>query len=401
MKFLVLNKAEKKSNDSLLFSNVIKLLSEKNNQITTNSSEKDIDCIFLFNKELLSRALKVKKELHIPIIFVTSNSNIVSNYVLETKNVDHIFIYKDKVENTIFPTIRCNYFNMPYFIADEYNMNEEEDDESEIQPMIYVNLCEEKAGDDVSLKLIKVLNRIENCDIVLNSNNRNLSKILNKNITISSDCDVEYLVKKSDLVIGSGYAALYGALFNKPTIVAGKDGYGGIVTKDNLSMHYENFFQGRIGGTSNELIPDLLLIEDLAHLSNIESYDFLNMDDLLLELREFNINAFFKAVNNVIEANNIIKVNKTNADLIFSPDFSLINTNEKKYLIMNNYTGFLLDEISYEEYMVIEHFEKGNSIVDLFKKNKPNKKINALIDKFINNKVLIGKKYREIIQKTN
>lgn len=69
---------------------------------------------------------------------------------------------------------------------------------------------------------------------------------------ISSDKEISEVVNEADLIIGAGGMAREGVLHQKPVIVVGEYGFGGLVTPDTLHIQYSNSFKGKINGIREE-----------------------------------------------------------------------------------------------------------------------------------------------------
>lgn len=69
---------------------------------------------------------------------------------------------------------------------------------------------------------------------------------------ITPECNIGDLMEDADLVIGSKSVAREGVLRQKPVIIIGTYGSGGLLTPDTVAEHYRNGFIGKIGGKQNE-----------------------------------------------------------------------------------------------------------------------------------------------------
>lgn len=73
-------------------------------------------------------------------------------------------------------------------------------------------------------------------------------------------------------------------MLGKPCIVIGEQGYGGLITPQNLSQQFANKFQGRIGGSLNEYIPLNLIMNDIQYVQNTEKSK--NIDCIIIKNKE-------------------------------------------------------------------------------------------------------------------
>lgn len=67
-------------------------------------------------------------------------------------------------------------------------------------------------------------------------------------VFIREDFEMDTLIENANLIVGSKYVAMQGALHRKPVIVVGEFGSGGLLTLNNVEEQYNNNFAGEIGG---------------------------------------------------------------------------------------------------------------------------------------------------------
>jgi len=107
-----------------------------------------------------------------------------------------------------------------------------------------------------------------------------LEQVANDHITLlTNTSDYTLYFPECELLIGSESAAAHGLLSNIPVIVAGKQGFGGLVTEDNLISFLPNRFSGRPGGHLAERIPPALLVQEIMYV--LEVMNTKELDDLL------------------------------------------------------------------------------------------------------------------------
>lgn len=107
-----------------------------------------------------------------------------------------------------------------------------------------------------------------------------LEQVANDHITLlKNTSDYTLYFPECELLIGSESAAAHGILSNIPVIVAGKQGFGGLVTEDNLISFLPNRFSGRPGGHFAERIPPALLIQEMMYV--LEVMNTKELDNLL------------------------------------------------------------------------------------------------------------------------
>lgn len=91
---------------------------------------------------------------------------------------------------------------------------------------------------------------------------------------ICSGCNMDALVFNASLVIGSESVALKGVLLQKPVLVVGRYGSGGLLTPENLIDQYHTGFLGRLHGEKDEYFS----LEQLMH--DIEKSRYLSKQAL-------------------------------------------------------------------------------------------------------------------------
>lgn len=90
-----------------------------------------------------------------------------------------------------------------------------------------------------------------------------LKNISNENILFSDYC-VDNLIKGNhDIFISSGPGISDLLFLERPILIVGSKGYGGLLSMKNFNQHIDCDFSGRIGGDENEPIPEQLLIKDI------------------------------------------------------------------------------------------------------------------------------------------
>lgn len=72
-----------------------------------------------------------------------------------------------------------------------------------------------------------------------------------------------------DLLVTSGAMAAKALLSDIPVIVAGKCGFGGLVTANNLPAFVASAFNGRPGGYTGERISPALLLQEISYVADI------------------------------------------------------------------------------------------------------------------------------------
>jgi hypothetical protein len=104
-----------------------------------------------------------------------------------------------------------------------------------------------------------------------------------------------------DLLIGTGRVVIKGILSNLPVIVAGKCGFGGLVTTDNFISFLPNHFSGRPGASPGERISPILLAQEINYV-----FEVMNTKELedLITISSDHLNVF--CWNNLINSFEVI-----------------------------------------------------------------------------------------------
>ena len=120
-------------------------------------------------------------------------------------------------------------------------------------------------GYSLLYQFVPLLNALASSEFAVFHNEKPLLPLFNKNVSFISrkETDFETLFSESDLIIGSGETIYKGIASEKPCIVVGERGYGGVVILQNFDWQLKTNFQGRIGGYLNEHIPVALLTNDI------------------------------------------------------------------------------------------------------------------------------------------
>lgn len=213
----------------ILYSTFWKMFSQKGIHVV-NSGECP-DCRLVLGNRIESALQELSRD-GIPCIRTVFRSDIAMNFAIDESMVDFTFIVKDLDINILCP-YRQTTAEIPVpFIFDDI----EEQTDTEYAYDIYVNTGEFLYSDSALFKILRTLNRFTRYKIDVCTRNENLKAIVNGNITLSdSSSDIEEHVRRSRIVIGSGYAVLYALKYHKPFVVVGERGYGGIPKDVNLN----------------------------------------------------------------------------------------------------------------------------------------------------------------------
>lgn len=364
MKVSLVNTAQKSSKYDTLYNTVHNMLIAKNG-IEIVKTDDYADCIICVG-DISSEVIKRKQSAQISIIRFLYRSDVSKHFHTNETLVDFTFWVNDLDINILYP-----YLQTSTKIAVPFDFHQIEGTSNNNNKYdIYVNTGEFLYADSALFKILRTLNRLTQYTIDICSKNTNLRNILNSNITISdSSSSIEQHVIQSKMVIGSGYAILYAIKHNKPFIVIGERGYGGVPTETNILQYYYEFFQGTIGGRLDGALPENLVYEDIINI-------FAKGQNNSSALAEILSSTNKELENNIIakiteETKHIQALNMT--DLKFNADYTIIQGNGI-YWLLNRFTRFIIKKLEPTEFEVI------NNVLQLKKETsiKQNLELNAI-----------------------
>lgn len=108
----------------------------------------------------------------------------------------------------------------------------------------------------VLLRTIILLNSMSDYHInLIYSGERDISGMLCNHMSVCREEEVYSILNNVDLVIGSKHLALEGIFNEKPVVVLGDGGLGGVVTSETVMEMYRNGFIGKTGDDIDEYFP--------------------------------------------------------------------------------------------------------------------------------------------------
>lgn len=87
------------------------------------------------------------------------------------------------------------------------------------------------------------------------------------------------IIKNANLIIGAGDVARDGILHQKPCIVVGNYGLGGLVNMATFRSHFDNNFKGRIDGKEEEYFSLERLENEIKQSESITSQELKMMSN--------------------------------------------------------------------------------------------------------------------------
>lgn len=350
-----------------------------------NKDEK-YDCIIVFNKKYLKSVSKITRIVKIPILYIFCQSDMPTEYLVEWTEFESMIILKDKVHDIRFSLPpNCELVQMPsIYIAKKYNKSI-----GEKYPILFVDIDNDYLKELIIFRLLLLLNRINNYRVVLYTRINNCKLLFNNHVTIIRDFTlVEEYIRKSSLVIGSGYSILKALYYKKKTIVVGEKGYGGIVSSKNIVYHYLNFFQGRNGGKYDEMIPINLLKNDInKEICSVEKNKIIK---ILRKLENDNLIFFMSLINKVISAFQLV-IEQQDTLLFILNSNCIIEKVGNQFGLFWKFSGILFAKMNESEYTVIMKFVKGATIDNVIKESPEEymMEIKAFLYELVENKIIV------------
>lgn len=373
MKILLIYNAIEESEKRVL--NTIKELLLKFNHTVVPILGKDLKIVnynefslaLIYNSLLTKKTLKTIETALVPKILILEESKIFHSYISQPNLFDKIILLKDRdVKITEYlPRVLTEYIHYPLCPSNKETKSQKVNERFKIFIAFNSNYA-----DELLIRIAPVINHLSSFDYKIVSKQKKLPKIFNDNITLVSCKSFNREMEGSDLVIGNGFTVLEAILSEKPVIVIGDNGFGGLVKSQMIETQYQKFFSGRIGGEIDEKIPAKFLIDDILRVLYIEEEErqqLISQNKAFLEQQQKNIsqtlnNILLKVVNDYSE----IKNNLMNCQLIISKDFELIPFFDGYVvsMIKTNYSHSLIDKESFE---IIKQFKEGNKVITVMK----------------------------------
>lgn len=241
--------------------------------------------------------------------------------------------------------------------------------------------------------LIPLLNTLVNVDIYITFDRFRILPFYNTNIFLLKRnlAEIDSIIETCDLIIGSGEAVTRTITLKKPCIIVGERGYGGILNNDVFNYQYIHNFQGRIGGSLEEYIPENLILEDINTVFSYKEsvlYDLTSSNYNLLQNQQSQIkNRWRQCLSDIIK--NSSDSNMIDSIIHISKDYALIHLSDEIYIISEVHTRKIHSQIGKDEADIINLFAGGNYLQQAISNSAFSDKPELIID-FV--KILITEK---------
>ena len=247
-------------------------------------------------------------------------------------------------------------------------------------------------------RLVPLLNTLVNFKINILYGDKPLPHIFNSNINLleKSKADVEKVFEESDIVIGSGNNARLAVSKCKPCIIAGEQGYGGIIDPESFELQHVNDFRGRLGGHLNEHLPEKLILEDILDLLEWDQEkvnEIVQANRQLLKKGNGRVQKQFSGlIEKVVKGHQLLNGQIACACLKLSGAFSIAPFSEGKYVLANAQTRQVHSHIEKEEAGIIRLFEAGSTVKEAMLKSGYEEEpglFNRFVHELVNEKILV------------
>jgi hypothetical protein len=385
MKILFLSDAYK-STHHILIQGICEALEQNGHVIETHpEGVNSCDSILVLNRKKLKQYVSIFKSIKVPVFYLLCYSDLEREYT-ESDTITQTIIFKDIVADVSHFTMAfCVHSDMllPHITIPSKKVNKE-------KKVIYVNIDTCYLGELTFLKLLPVLNRLTDCTVFYQSKAGVGRHWLNKHIQRVSDRqDVQELISKANLVIGSGFAAYSAIRQQKKTIVVGERGFGGIVTAETMAYHLSCFFQGRNGGKLDEYIPFPLLVKAIGdEIPNVEG-----ACEQLLLLQKMNETRFIGAIEAIVSNSQSICINDASLTYIINPMLDIIKIKNRLWIVNRSF----LKQYKYinesEAAVILSFSQATQTVADVLSRfsSEYQDEIREYIEELIAEKILVPK----------
>ena len=177
MKILFLSHLYKGKHD-LLVRGISEALNSQDCLVVHEPIETEVyDCILVFNRKALEKHEDMLREKQSPVIYMFCLSDVAKEYTVSNV-VDQTVVFKDK-------SLNINYLSNAFFLYEDMvfpTYNQRESTSCKDKPMIYVRIENDYLNELTFIKLLPLLNRMENFMIHYQSDNGIDRILINRHI---------------------------------------------------------------------------------------------------------------------------------------------------------------------------------------------------------------------------
>lgn len=339
----------------LYFTNKNYYITEWASNIVTSYMEIDYDCIISYNY------LKLKKiQYNCPKIWIGSinhhNCPIKDLIKIPSEFDAHFSIdssYTDLINNNI-----KKIFRRLFLISETSPVR------SATRKQGIVNVLIDLNNINYLLSILPSLNELTNIYFTILADSK-YKELINQNIQIKPKNKIAIL-SDYDIVIANQMTAASAIMEGIKCIVIGDKGYGGIITENNIEDLYNIYFNGRMGGYLNEIIPQEKLKEDILSIINNDSSFQEKITNKLINIKNSNLKKFVKLICDLIDNYNILKNSFEEVSLIQSKCYKFVKMGDT-WAIFDIYSKYHFS-IGRDEYDIIKKFKKRSKVKDVINK---------------------------------
>ena len=330
-----------------------------------------IDIVMTYTQKGLNQIKGLTQQANAPIIHLVNTENLEEEYPDNITPINKIILAGSTNIEVLQSEIATPIFLPP--VAPKIKCTDTEETENKKQRILVDIKTTRTNGYSLLYRLAPLFNTMINSEITVLVDKKPLLPLFNKNVSLilRKEADVEKLLSESDLIIGSGDSIYKGIALEKPCIVVGEQGYGGIVTPQNFDLQHKANFQGRIGGYLNEFVPEDLLADDIERIEKVAKEEVLKNASELKELlgkefeavkKQWNI-CFSTAIHQYRQQKN----NLLHTKLKLSDTFILIGFSEEKFVLTCQTTRKVHSDFGKAEADIINAFRGGCVVQDALK----------------------------------
>lgn len=351
-------------------------------EIVNISTESSFDMIIAFNKDALLVVTDFASIRVIPIVYILcdieknlvwNHSGVIKNFIIGTSDYQlPYYILQDK-DYCLVPPI----FNLKGYRQKKVSRSNLE----KLHLLFHVN-------DKLLLSLVPEINKMIYYKAIIICDNYSLFRdMFNPSIQVFKNEKVSLpeQISQTDIFIGEKSGAAHSIHVCKSTIIAGQEGYGGLISPLNIKQQAHNGFKGRIGGCIGEYIPIDLLFKDIdncAQKNQNTAYDqiLLDISDKFDKYNGNNINLITSYIADYFS------LKKTEIDdklFILNDDYLITAISGSKYLITDGRIYKFIAILSDKEYNYVKQFTTPTTFKQVLNRTDtllPNEAENLLSD---------------------